>query len=73
MMARTMATDDDNIDVNGNGVTGNVVDDDDADATGENNTDDNYYGDNNEDGNGDGTRGCCATVYNDDNDRDGRR
>ena len=72
MMARTMATDDDNIDVNGNGVTGNVVDDDDADATGENNNDDNYYGDNNEDGNGDGTMGCCATVYNDDNDRDGR-
>ena len=61
----TMATGDDDNDVDGNGVTGNEVDDDGAGATGDKSDDVNNYGDDDDDGNGD------DTVY--DNDGNGRR
>ena len=46
---------------NGDGATGNEVD----------YNDDNNYDDDDNDGDGDDTMGCGATVYDDDNDRDG--
>ena len=67
----TMATGDDDNDVDGDGVTGNEVDDDGAGATGDKSDDVNNYGDDDDDGNGDDTMGCGATVYDDDG--DGRR
>jgi len=65
----TMATGDDDNDVDGDGVTGNEVDDDVDGATGnDNDNDDDGYDDN--DGDGDGTIGrnrignsCCVVWF----------
>ena len=68
----TMATGDDDNDVNGDGTTGNEVDDDGDGATGDNNDDDDDGGDD-VDGDGNSTMGSGATGYDNDNDGDGRR
>ena len=63
--------DDDN-DVNGDGATGNKVDNDGNGVTGYNNDDDNNNGDDDDDGNGDGTMGSGAIGYDNDDNGDGR-
>ena len=73
----TMATGDNDNDINGKGATGNKVDDDGGSATG-NKVDDGGNGaagednDNNNDGDGNGATGTGTTGYNDDNDGDGQ-
>ena len=62
----TMATGDDDNDLDGDGATGNKVDDDGDGATGDDNDDD-------DDGHGDGAMGSGGTGYDDDDDDDGRR
>jgi len=65
-----MAMDDDDNNVNGNGVTGNKIRDDSDGTTGDNNNDDNYG---NNEGNRDGNSamGSSATGYDNDDDGDG--
>jgi hypothetical protein len=58
-----MAADDDDNDFDGDGATGNEVDDDDDGATGD-------YNDDDDDGNGDGAVGSGATGYDGDVDGD---
>jgi len=67
----TMATGDDNNDVDGNGMTGNKVGDDGDGAMGDDN-DNNDDGDDDDDGDGDSAMGSGATGYDDDDDGDGR-
>jgi hypothetical protein len=57
-----MATGEYDNDVDGNGATGNKVDDDGAGATGNSNDNDNNYGDDDNDGDGNDTMGCGATM-----------
>ena len=68
-MTTTMATGDDNNDVDGDGVTGNEVDDDVDGAMGDDNADDDD-GNDNDGGDGDGTMGSGAMGYDDDDDGD---
>ena len=59
-----MATGDDDNDVNGDGATGNEVNDDGGGATGDDNDDDDDdYGDDDDDGDGDVTMGSGAIRY----------
>jgi hypothetical protein len=59
LMATTMVVDDDDYnDVDGDGATGNEVDDDGDGTTGD---------DDDDDGNGDGAMGSGATGYDEDN------
>ena len=72
-MNTTMATGDNDNDVNGDGATGNKVDDNGNCATGDNNdNDDDGDGDNNRDGNGAMGSGVTGDN-NDDNDGNGRQ
>jgi hypothetical protein len=71
-MATTMATGDDDNDVDGDSATGNKVDDDGDGATGDYNDDDDD-GNNNDDGDGDSAMGSGVTGYNDDDDGGVRR
>jgi hypothetical protein len=68
----TMATGDDNKDVDGDGATGNEVNDDGDGATGDDN-DDEDDGNDNDDDDGDGAMGSGATRYDDNNDGERRR
>jgi len=68
----TMAMGDDVSDVDGDGATGNEVDNDGDGTTGEDNDADDD-GDDGDDGDGDSAMGSGAMGYNDDDDGDGRR
>ena len=69
-MATTMVVDDDYNDVDGDGATGNKVDDDGDSATGNNNNNDNDDGNDNDNGDDDGAMGSDAAGYDGDNDGD---
>ena len=60
MMTTTMATGDDDNDVDGDSATGNEVNDDGDGATGNNNDEDDDYGDDDNNGDGDVTMGSGA-------------
>ena len=63
MMTTTMATGDDDNDVDGDGATGNEVNDDGDGATGNINDEDDDYGDDDNNGDGDVTMGSGAIRY----------
>jgi hypothetical protein len=63
----------DNNDVNGDGATGNEVDNDGDSATGDDNNDNGNDNDDGNDGDGDGVMGSSAMEYNDDGDGNGGR
>ena len=70
MMATTMVVDYNYNDVDGNGTTGNKVDDDGNGVTGNNNNNNNDDGNDNDNGNGDGVMGSDAMGYDGDDDGD---